>query len=215
MKAATVAAALPESGGFCAQPPIGVARETERIPCPVDTESARSGASFLCESVTVSDPAASLLVKRAVPPLRAADGMSAWPVGRAGEIVVCFIGVLLALDVASGQVPPAGPGATADHWCCVRQARTIIGIMWVTLGHLRPSAPVMLDHAGDRGAALFGLGASRSPPYQGHLGEVGSGPESAAQARRDTTARPIAARAVRPEPRAPGRGSGRSGGRTN
>ena len=39
----------------------------------------------------------------------------------------------------------------------LRLRRPVIGIMWVTFGHLRPSGHIMPDHQGDRGAALLVL----------------------------------------------------------
>jgi hypothetical protein len=40
------------------------------------------------------------------------------------------------------------------------QRRPLIGIMWVTFGHLRPAGHIMPDHAGDRGAVFMVLAPS-------------------------------------------------------
>src|ERR1700735_4547307 len=44
--------------------------------------------------------------------------------------------------------------------------RPVVGIMWVTFGHLRPSGHIMPDHGGDRGAVLLVLAPHDHPAYQ-------------------------------------------------
>src|ERR1039458_5884698 len=58
--------------------------------------------------------------------------------------------------------PEAGPGGpVAEDGTTLRQStglalgQPLIGIMWVTFGHLRPSGHIMPDHEGDRGAVLL------------------------------------------------------------
>ena len=67
------------------------------------------------------------------------------------------------------------PHATGRGIICLAGARPLIGIMWVTFGHLRPSGHIMPDHAGDRGAVFLVFAPHDHPAYQADPVEVGAG----------------------------------------
>lgn len=66
--------------------------------------------------------------------------------------------------------PPCGLGKGPS----AIQTRPLIGIMWVTFGHLRPSGHIMPDHAGDRGAVFLVLAPHDHLAYQADPVDLGA-----------------------------------------